>query len=491
MEERMGDGETMVVARDGARGDRDASVEQVTAAVERARAAFATWSRLPFAARAAHLRRVRKHMLDNVDEIVDTIAASTHKLPTEAMVTEVLTTCELMEWYAKHGADALRPRRIPAGLLLAHKRAEKRYEPLGVIGVISPWNYPFTLTMSPVVTALYAGNTVVVKPSEITPDVGVLAARLFAEVGEHPDLVQAVVGGGEVGEALVRSGVEKVVFTGSVATGKRVMKAAADNLTPVLLELGGKDPFVVDADADVERAARAAVWGAFSNAGQTCMAVERTYVVDDVYDRFVDRVVELAGAVRPGRDIGTMTHEGQVAIVEEHVADAEQRGAKVVVGGKREPGSLAFPPTVLLDVDHSMKVMRDETFGPLLPIMRVRDRAEGVRLANDSPYGLNASVWAKDKASIEEMVSGIQSGNVCVNDCIVSFAIPGLPYGGVKDSGMGRTHGVEGLWEMSSIKAVAIDRLGLKREPQWFPLPRPLGRLARGLLRLRYGRGSR
>jgi acyl-CoA reductase-like NAD-dependent aldehyde dehydrogenase len=303
--------------------------------------------------------------------------------------------------------------------------------------------------------------------------------------------VEVVTGGGDVGEALVRSGVQKIVFTGSVATGKRVMKAAADTLTPVVLELGGKDAFVVDADADVERAARAAVWGAFSNSGQTCMSVERAYVVEPLYDRFVERVVDLTAAIRPGRDIGTMTHEGQVRIVEDHVADAVERGARVVAGGKREPDSLAFPPTVLLEVDHSMKVMRDETFGPVLPVMRVRDRAEGLRLANDSPYGLNASVWAKDKASIEEMVSGIESGNVCINDCLVSYAIPGLPYGGVKNSGVGRTHGEEGLWEMSSIKAVAADRLGLRREPQWFPIRGVLGRAVRGLLRLRYGRGGR
>jgi acyl-CoA reductase-like NAD-dependent aldehyde dehydrogenase len=490
MEETMGNGETLVAARNGARGDRDSSVEDVTAAVERARAAFATWGKLPFAARAAHLRRVRRHLLDNVEEVVDTIASATNKLPTEAMVTEVLVTCELIEWYAKHGAAVLRTRRVGTGLLV-HKRAEKRYEPLGVVGVISPWNYPFVLTMSPVMTALFAGNTVVLKPSEITPTVGVLVGRLFAEVGEHPDLVQVVTGEGAIGEALVRSGVQKVVFTGSVATGKRVMKAAADTLTPVVLELGGKDALVVDADADVDRAAAGAVWGAFSNSGQTCMAVERVYVVDPVYDRFVDRVKELTRAIRPGQDIGTMTHEGQVRIVEEQLADAVERGAEVVVGGRRDGDSLAFPPTVLLGVDHTMKVMREETFGPVLPIMRVRDRDEALRLANDSPFGLNASVWAKDKGSIETLVSGIESGNVCVNDCIVSYAIPGLPYGGVKESGIGRTHGEEGLWEMSSIKAVAVDRFGLRREPSWFPVPKQLGRAVRGLLRLRYGRGQR
>ena len=489
----MGDAETLVTDRDGTRGDRDASVEDVARAVERARAAFGEWSRLPFAARAAHLRRVRRHMLDHVDEVVDTITSATHKLHSEAMVTEVLVACELIEWYAKHGAAALRPKRIATGLFV-HKKAEKRYEPLGVVGVISPWNYPFVLTMSPVVTALFAGNTVVLKPSEITPTVGVLVARLFAEAGEtegYPDLVQVVTGGGEVGEALVRSGVQKIVFTGSVNTGKAVMRAAADTLTPVVLELGGKDAFVVDADADVERAARAAVWGAFSNAGQTCMAVERVYVAEPIYDRFVDRVVHHASGIRAGRDIGTMTHEPQVRIVEEHVADAVTKGAKVVTGGSREPGSLAYPPTVLLDVDHSMQVMREETFGPVLPIMRVRDRAEGLRLANDSPYGLNASVWAKSKAGIEELVAGIESGNVCVNDTMVSYAIPGLPFGGVKESGLGRTHGEEGLWEMSSIKAVAVDRFGLRREPMWFPVPKPLLGAAKALLRTRYARGKR
>jgi acyl-CoA reductase-like NAD-dependent aldehyde dehydrogenase len=490
MEETMGDREALVVARNGARRDRDSSVDDVAAAVARARAAAEVWRRLSFGERAEHLRGVRRHLLDNLDEVVDTIAQATNKLPTEALVTEVLVTCELIEWYAKHGGAALAPKRVGTGLLV-HKRAEKRYEPLGVVGVISPWNYPFVLTMSPVMTALFAGNTVVLKPSEITPSVGVLVGRLFADAGGHPDLVQVVTGGGEIGEALVRSGVDKIVFTGSVATGKRVMRAAADTLTPVVLELGGKDALVVDVDADVERAARGAVWGAFSNSGQTCMAVERVYVVDALYDRFVDRVVEHTNAIRVGRDIGTMTHEGQVTIVEDHVADAIERGAQVLTGGRREPGSLSFPPTVLVGVDHDMKVMREETFGPVLPIMRVADRDEALRLANDSPFGLNASVWAKDKQRIETLVAGIRSGNVCVNDCIVSYAIPGLPYGGVKESGIGRTHGEEGLWEMSAIKAVAVDRFGLGREPSWFPVPGPLSRVVGSMLRLRYARGRR
>lgn len=472
----------------------DQGPEEVAFAVARARGAFGVWGRLSYRDRTEHILTVRDHLLDRVDEVIDTVVRETGKLPAEAVFAELLTACETMQYYARHGEKALRPQKASAGLM-GHKRAVRHFEPLGVVAVISPWNYPFILSMTPVITALFAGNAVVLKPSEVTPLTGLLIGDLFASAGAHPDLVQVVTGGGGTGDALVRSGVQKVCFTGSVRTGKRVMAAASDTLTPVLLELGGKDPMIVCADADLDRAASGAVWGAFQNSGQTCMSVERVYVADEVYDAFVDKVVARTRVVRQGvgdgHDIGSMTFPPQLDTVERHVGEAVDKGARVLTGGRRVPDRPGwwFEPTVLVDVDHSMAVMRDETFGPVLPIMRVRDEREAIELANDSPYGLNSSVWTGDEAKGEELAARLEAGNVCVNDVIVSYAAPDLPFGGVKESGIGRVHGPEGLREFSVAKSVMHDRFGLAREVWWFPMPKLLGGSAKRLMRLRYRRG--
>jgi acyl-CoA reductase-like NAD-dependent aldehyde dehydrogenase len=469
--------------------------DEVGTAVARARQVFPMWRELSFAHRARYLYAARDWIVDHQEEIIETICAETGKPRTEALIAEVFYCCDLLGYYAKNSERYLKDEaRSPH--LLKNKRVYVLYKPLGVVGVISPWNYPFTLALGDVVPALMAGNTVILKPSEYTPLSGLLVERLFREVGAPPYLVQTLCGYGETGAALVDH-CDGIAFTGSVITGKKVAERAAQRLIPVLLELGGKDPMIVLKDADLERAANACVWGALSNAGQICMSVERVYVEGPIYDEFVRRVVEKVKSLRQGSekrlgeiDIGPLTMPKQLETVERHIRDAVEKGAQILIGGTRNDG-LFYEPTVLVDVDHSMQIMREETFGPVIPVMRVNSAQEALMLANDSHYGLAASLFTKNRELGAQLAQQLETGNVCINDCIANFAVLEAPYGGVKESGLGRRHGEWGLRQFTSPQTVVVDRFGLKREPFWYPYNERMVHWISRALRLLYRRGWR
>jgi acyl-CoA reductase-like NAD-dependent aldehyde dehydrogenase len=373
-----------------------------------------------------------------------------------------------------------------------------RYRPVGVVGVIGPWNYPLTNNFGDAIPALAAGNAVVLKPSEVTPLTSLLLADAIRECGLPENAIQVAVGGADTGTALIDA-VDFVMFTGSTATGRKVMSRAAETLTPVALELGGKDPMIVLKDADIERAANAATYYAMQNGGQTCVSVERVYVEAPIYDRFVDAVTQKVKALRQGPpagpasvEVGAVTFGPQLDIIRRHVDQAREGGARITTGGHvREGDGRFFEPTVLADVDHSMTAMTEETFGPTVPIMKVADAEEAVRLANDSPYGLGASVWTKDLARGEQIARRIQSGYACVNDANVNYFAYELPMGGWKESGLGVRHGAAGIRKYTRQQAILVTRLAMKRDVHFFPYSARTTKLLGRLTKLLYGRGKR
>ena len=462
----------------------------VAAAVNRARAAQPAWAKLSFRERARFILRARECVLDQLEDIAKLISRETGKPISEAISMEVVPTLDLMHYFAHHAHRLLKRRRIGLGQYNFMARSSYIvYKPLGVVGIISPWNFPWATPLDEVVMALMAGNAVVVKPSELTPLTALRIAGVFKQL--PAGLLEIVTGDGSTGAALVDASVNKIMFTGSVKTGKRVAEAAAKHLTPVVLELGGKDPMIVFEDADLENAARAAIWGAFCNSGQACASIERCYVHESIAEKFTGLVIEETRRLKQDKastdaiDVGAMTNEQQLEIVEDHLSDAVERGAQVLTGGHRlEKGSGWFhQPTVVTNVDHSMKLMREETFGPVLPIMTFKTDEEALRLANDSRYGLTASVFTRDMARGRRIAEKLDAGTVMINEVVYTHAVAQTPWGGVKQSGYGRTHGRLGLLELVSAQHIHANALPVLSDVWWFPYTKQAGELFRGFAR--------
>jgi acyl-CoA reductase-like NAD-dependent aldehyde dehydrogenase len=435
---------------------------EIQAAVGRARRAAAWWAGLPAKDRRLRLLAWKSHITRYMARLAELVHTETGKPLADAQL-EILLAIVHIDWAAKNAHKVLRPRRVRSGLIAINQASTLEYQPLGVVGVIGPWNYPVFTPMGSIVYALAAGNAVVFKPSELTPAVGGWLVSSFAEVVPEQPVLQLITGAGETGDILARSKVSKIAFTGSAATARKVMAACAQNLTPMVAECGGKDAFIVGDDADLDAAADAAAWGALSNAGQTCVGVERVYVVDAVYHTFLEKLTERVAGLRPGddreADYGPMTMPGQIDVIENHIADALSRGGRPIVGGMASIRRPFVGPVILADVPEASSAVTDETFGPTVTVTKVADLAEGVRLANGGQYGLGGTVFAGNKKKAMAAARTLRSGMTAINAVIAYASVPALPFGGSGDSGFGRIHGADGLREFSRPKAITRQRM--------------------------------
>jgi succinate-semialdehyde dehydrogenase/glutarate-semialdehyde dehydrogenase len=453
------------------------SADDLPAIIERVRSAQKQWSARSLAHRCAALLRLRDAIYSRREDIANVISREAGKPRVEAILAEVVLALDTTDFLARQAPAWLRPERIPHhNLALRAKSGWTEFHPHGVVAIISPWNYPFAIPIAQIVPALVTGNAILLKPSELTPGTGALIGELIEQAKFPPGLVQLLQGGGDLGAAIIEASPDKVFFTGSVATGRRIAESCGRRLIPSVLELGGKDAMIVLADANLETASSAAVWGGFTNCGQACLSVERIYVEQPIADRFTQLCLEKTRELRvgppsdPDVEVGPMIRLRQLEKVEEQLRDAVERGAQVLTGGIRRPdlGPNFFQPTVVTRVNHSMQLMRDETFGPVLAIQTVASAEEAIALANDSPFGLSAGVWTSDSCRGAEIASRVRAGSVMVNDVASYYGICEAPHGGPGASGWGRTHSRLGLREMVQVKYVDVDRLPRIAKSWWF-----------------------
>lgn len=453
--------------------------DAVQAAVDKAWSAFEEWQLLDYSKRRKLVNNLHKVLKKNTDDIAKLVSQEVGKPLFESYTAEITGSLDACLWFAENTEKALKDQIIGmTNPLLASKQSIISFEPMGVIGIISPWNYPFAIPMMAIVMSVMVGNTVVLKPSEKCPLIGIKIEELFAEAGFPEGVVTVITGDRTTGQHLCQTSLAKLLFTGSAEGGSKVMAQAAKTLTPVGLELGGKDAAIVLPDAPVEWTAKGLVWGAFTNCGQACASIERVYVVKSKNtDKLISYMMSLTEKLKLGNglaystEIGPVIDEGQLAKIEKQVNEARNMGANVICGGKRREdlGGHFYEPTILTNVDHSMDVMTQETFGPVLPVMVVDTEDEAIELANDSEYGLSASIWTKNLTNAEDIARDLEVGTVFINDGLFSFACPQLPWGGLKKSGFGRTHSYFGLLDLVNIKHITIDSAGGANRLWWYP----------------------
>ena len=473
--------------------------EEVQAIVDDVAGVQPFWALLPLADRARYMRRAAQAIIDDLDGIAELLSREQGKPINEAYVMELLPTVDALHWIADNAEDILGDERVKnPQIFLKQKKAWFSYEPLGVVGVIAPWNYPWSIPFGEVAIALMCGNGVVLKPASLTPLIGERIQTIFERAGLPEGLVRTVHGGGAVGQALVESSVAKIFFTGSVEVGRGVGAACAERLKGSVLELGGKDAQIVLADANLPNAISGCLWGGFANAGQTCSGIERVYVVREVADRFIEGVVNGARELRVGdplgwdTEIGPMVSDDQFELVRELVDDAVANGATLHCGGPTEVTGFSgrfYAPAVLTDVTHDMRIMREEIFGPVIPIVTVRDEEEAIALANDSEFGLGASVWSLDRGKAERIGRRLEAGMVWLNDHMYSHGACQCAWGGVKHSGIGRAHSKFGFYECVNIKQMVWEP-SRTRNFWWHPYDESLGRAMDASAKLLYGRDA-
>jgi acyl-CoA reductase-like NAD-dependent aldehyde dehydrogenase len=471
--------------------------EQVQSVVDDVASVQPFWAQLPLADRARYMRRAAQAVIDQLDDLAGLLTREQGKPINESYVMELLPTIDSLRWLADAGPGILEDERIPLPIFIKQKRARFTFEPLGVVGVIAPWNYPWSIPFIEVAIALMAGNGVVLKPASLTPLIGDRIQEVFERAGMPEGLVRTVHGGGAVGQALVESSAAKIFFTGSLEVGRRVGEECARRMKGSVLELGGKDPMMVCADANVPNAISGCLWGGFANAGQTCSGIERVYVVDEVTERFIEGVVDGARALRVGdprdytTEIGPMVSRAQFELVCELLDDAVARGATLHCGGPLDvaahPRGSFFAPAVLTGVTQDMRIMREEIFGPVVPIVTVGSEDEAIDLSNDSEFGLGASVWTMNRAKGERIAERLQAGMVWINDHMFSHGACSCSWGGVKESGLGRSHSKFGLWECVNIKLVTWEP-SRTRDFWWHPYDESLGKAMNASAKLLYGR---